>query len=111
MPELPEVESVKRGLNQIVKGETVAEVTVLWPRIIESPDVETFKKNLQNQTVEEIKRRGKFLLFYFTDDVLISHLRMEGKYQLIEADPSEMTQNSKHTHVIFISKAEKNFAI
>ena len=108
MPELPEVESVKRGLNQMVKGETVAEVSVLWPRIIESPDVETFKTSLQKQTIEEVKRRGKFLLFYLTEDVLISHLRMEGKYQLIEPTPlREMTPNSKHTHVVFHLKSGK----
>ena len=108
MPELPEVESVKGGLNQIIKGETVADVSVHWPRIIESPDVETFKTRLQNQTIEEVKRRGKFLLFYLTDDVLISHLRMEGKYQLIEPDPlGEMTPESKHTHVIFHLKSGK----
>src|SRR5690625_7916658 len=89
-------------------GVTVADVTGNWPRIIESADVETFKEQLKIQTIEEIKRRGKFLLFYFTDDVLISHLRMEGKYQLIEADPlREMTQNSKHTHVIFHFKSGK----
>lgn len=109
MPELPEVESVKRGLNQIVKGETVADVTVHWPRIIESPDVETFKEQLKNQTIEAIKRRGKFLLFYLTDYVLISHLRMEGKYQLIEPDPlREMTPASKHTHVIFHLESGKD---
>lgn len=102
MPELPEVESVKQGLNKIVKNETVADVTVRWPRIIESPDVETFKNQLKNQTIEEVKRRGKFLLFYLSDYVLISHLRMEGKYQLAEpTTPREITPVSKHTHVIF----------
>src|SRR5699024_7538948 len=95
-------------LNQMVKGETVADVTVHWPRIIESPDVEFFKTQLQNQTIEVVKRRGKFLLFYLTDDVLISHLRMEGKYQLIEPDPlREMTPASKHTHVVFHLKNGK----
>lgn len=107
MPELPEVESVKRGLNKMITGETVADVFVHWPRIIESPDVETFKLQLKNQTIEEVKRRGKFLLFYLSDYVLISHLRMEGKYQITEADPREMTPVTKHTHVIFHLKSGK----
>ncbi len=102
MPELPEVESVVQGLNQMILGEKIKTVEVRWPRIIESPAVEEFKNQLEGQIIEEIKRRGKFILFYLTDDVLISHLRMEGKYQVVDpknevVDPFD----SKHTHVVF----------
>lgn len=102
MPELPEVESVVQGLNQMILGEKIKEVEVRWPRIIESPAVDDFKSQLEGQIFEEVKRRGKFILFYLTDDVLISHLRMEGKYQVVDpkvevVDPID----SKHTHVIF----------
>lgn len=102
MPELPEVESVVQGLNQMILGEKIKTVEVRWPRIIESPAVEEFKNQLEGQIIEEIKRRGKFILFYLTDDVLISHLRMEGKYQVV--DPKNEVEDpfdSKHTHVIF----------
>lgn len=102
MPELPEVESVVQGLNQMILGEKIKTVEVRWPRIIESPVVDTFINQLQGQVIEEVRRRGKFILFYLTDDVLISHLRMEGKYQVVHpktevADSFDM----KHTHVIF----------
>lgn len=102
MPELPEVESVVQGLNRLVLGEKIKNVEVRWPRIIESPAVADFKNQLEGQFFEEVKRRGKFILFYLTDYVLISHLRMEGKYQFV--DPKNEVEDpfdTKHTHVIF----------
>lgn len=102
MPELPEVENVRQGLNNLVVGETIAKVEVRWPRIIESPAVNEFSRRLVGQEIEAVRRRGKFLLFYFTDDVLISHLRMEGKYQLVEPSATgQLPRRTKHTHVIF----------
>ncbi len=108
MPELPEVESVRRGLNELVVGETVDKVEVRWPRIIGSPLFNQFSKRLMGQTIEKVDRRGKFLLFYFTDDVMISHLRMEGKYQLVEPKANgQLPIRGKHTHVIFYLKSGK----
>lgn len=102
MPELPEVETVRKGLDELVTGETVAAVEVRWPRIIAEPAVNQFSKRLMGQTLEKVGRRGKFLLFYFTDDVLISHLRMEGKYELVEPEANgQLIRRTKHTHVIF----------
>ncbi|GIO21711.1 DNA-formamidopyrimidine glycosylase [Oceanobacillus sp. J11TS1] len=98
MPELPEVETVKETLKLLVQGKTIEKVEVLWPNIIKQPDdVEVFKDLLEGQTFQELKRKGKFLLFYLDDYVLVSHLRMEGKYRLHDQE-DEM---EKHTHVIF----------
>lgn len=97
MPELPEVESVRQGLDQTVVGKTVQSIEVRWPRIIQSESVAEFKMKLVNQTIQQIKRRGKFLLIYLDKDVIISHLRMEGKYFL----KSKEERLDKHTHVIF----------
>lgn len=101
MPELPEVESVRQGLNKMIIGEKIASVEVRWDNIIESPAVEDFKKQLAGQKIEKVKRRGKFLLFYLTQIVLISHLRMEGKYQFIAPRDKEGKADNKHLHVIF----------
>ena len=98
MPELPEVETVRKGLLHLVKGKTIESVEVRWPRIIESPEIETFQRNLVNQTIEDVQRRGKFLIFKFTNFDMISHLRMEGKYDF---DPNMQDTLDKHTHVIF----------
>ena len=97
MPELPEVENVRQGLSIQVEGRTITHVDVLWANIIKDPSVEEFKKQLENQTIHQVGRRGKFLLFYLTDYTLISHLRMEGKYTLVPT-PSDF---QLHTHIVF----------
>ncbi|MFD1067423.1 DNA-formamidopyrimidine glycosylase [Oceanobacillus locisalsi] len=98
MPELPEVETIKETLTLLVQGKTIEKVDVFWANMIKQPDdAEIFKHLLEGQTFQEINRKGKFLLFYFDDYVLVSHLRMEGKYRLHQPD-EEM---DKHTHVIF----------
>ena len=63
MPELPEVETVRKGLQQLVLGKTIAKVEVFWPRIIEMPEVPIFQEYLVGQTIEAMSRRGKFLIF------------------------------------------------
>ena len=98
MPELPEVETVRRTLETLILGKEIEEVQVLYPKIIKKPEVyEEFADALKGQCVKEIGRRGKFLILYLDDYALVSHLRMEGKYALHEAsEPID-----KHTHVLF----------
>ena len=97
MPELPEVETVKNGLIKKVKGKKIVACKVLWNGIIAYPEVTKFINNIKNQTINDITRRGKFLMFILDDYYLISHLRMEGKYFI--KDPNE--ELNKHDHVIF----------
>ncbi|MCP1125457.1 DNA-formamidopyrimidine glycosylase [Bacillus sp. AFS018417] len=98
MPELPEVENVRRTLEKLVRGKTIEEVIVTYPNLVKEPDdAELFKEMLRGEMIEEVGRRGKFLLIYVTRYVIVSHLRMEGKYMLHEADDPV----DKHTHVRF----------
>ncbi|GAB7171324.1 hypothetical protein TUA1478L_33180 [Lactiplantibacillus plantarum] len=62
MPELPEVETVRRGLNRLVSGATIASIEVFWPKIINN-DVDSFKQRLANQTIQTIDRRGSICCF------------------------------------------------
>ncbi|MFC4556654.1 DNA-formamidopyrimidine glycosylase [Virgibacillus kekensis] len=98
MPELPEVETIRNTLKRFITDKTIQDITVLWPNIIKRPDdVENFKHVLSGQTIHDIHRKGKFLLFQMDDSVMVSHLRMEGKYSVEPAgEPIK-----KHTHVIF----------
>lgn len=97
MPELPEVETVRRGLMRIAAGRKINGITVRYPKTIENP-VEEFKQALIGQTITKVDRRGKYLLFRFTNDLtMVSHLRMEGSYF---SQPTGSTVD-KHTHVIF----------
>lgn len=98
MPELPEVETVRRTLEQLVCQKKIQDVSVGWPKMIKQPDeVQQFQDALIGQVIEDIGRRGKFLIIYTTDYALVSHLRMEGRYGLFQ--PNE--EIDKHTHVIF----------
>ncbi|MCP8967421.1 DNA-formamidopyrimidine glycosylase [Ectobacillus ponti] len=99
MPELPEVETVRRTLELLVKGKKIEDVIVTVPKMVKLPDdVELFKHLLRGQTIEEIGRRGKFLLLHLPDYTLVSHLRMEGKYRLHEGG----SEIDKHTHIRFL---------
>ncbi|ADU31455.1 DNA-formamidopyrimidine glycosylase [Evansella cellulosilytica] len=104
MPELPEVETVKRTLKKLILNETIKDVRVSWPKIIKEPDdIDEFRLKLIGQTFHDIKRRGKFLVFLLDDYALISHLRMEGRYGIF----SEDEEPDKHTHVRFILESNK----
>ena len=98
MPELPEVETVKETLKHLILGKTIQDLSIHWPKIIKEPDdSEKFKTLLRGETFRDIKRRGKFIRFILDHYVLVSHLRMEGKYSL---EAPEVAPD-KHTHVIF----------
>lgn len=98
MPELPEVETVRRTLETLVVGKTIASVDVRWANIIKEPDdVEQFKDALVGQTIRGMGRRGKFLLFLLDDVTMVSHLRMEGRYGLFKTGDDL----PPHTHVVF----------
>lgn len=98
MPELPEVETVRKSLVELVVGKRIKDVIVGWPKIIKKPlEFEQFQDALRDQTILDIDRRGKFLIFLLDDYALVSHLRMEGNYSVRDHnDPEE-----KHTHIIF----------
>ena len=93
MPELPEVETVKNTLKRQIIGKKIINVDVLY-NMIEKPELNLFKKLVKGQSIIDIKRRGKFLMFELNDYYLLSHLRMEGKY-FIDGDIN------RHDHVIF----------
>lgn len=97
MPELPEVETVKNTLKGLVLNKKILGVDIYHNNIIASPSVEEFKKKIKNQTINDIKRRGKWLLFELNDYYLVSHLRMEGKYFLKNKEEELI----RHEHVVF----------
>jgi formamidopyrimidine-DNA glycosylase len=80
MPELPEVETVRRILVPIIQGKKIAAIDVIRPKNILS-GAKDFQTSLIGETFLDVGRKGKYLLFFLTHDkVIISHLRMEGKY-------------------------------
>ena len=94
MPELPEVETVRRGLEKLILGKKIDSLDIRYPKMIKT-DLDQFHKELPGQVIVSMGRRGKYLLFYLTEKVLISHLRMEGKYFYY---PDQVPER-KHAHV------------
>ena len=97
MPELPEVETVKESLKKFVLGRKINNVIINYPNIIEYPKLDEFKEKVINEQINDIKRRGKWLMFDLDNYYLLSHLRMEGKYFIKNIND----EHSKHEHVIF----------
>ncbi|MCD8501087.1 MAG: DNA-formamidopyrimidine glycosylase [Bacillaceae bacterium] len=98
MPELPEVETVKRTLKKLIIGKTINDVQILWPKMIKRPDdVQEFIQRLIGQSILDVGRRAKFLKIILENYVIVSHLRMEGRYGLYSSNDCI----DKHTHVIF----------
>ena len=100
MPELPEVETVRRSLEPNLINRTITAVQVNLPKLIIIPagDVKTFTDNLLGSRFTGVKRRGKYLLLYLDNLwVLVIHLRMTGR--LLIVDNKESIE--KHTHFIF----------
>ncbi len=97
MPELPEVETVKNVLNKIVTNKTIKSIDVYRDLTIEG-DKNEFVSSLTGETFLNVSRIGKYLIFHLTNDkVIISHLRMEGKYY----EYQESERDSKYAKVVF----------
>lgn len=94
MPELPEVETTRRGLAPHIEGSEVIEVTVRQPSL-RWPVPGNLAAKLEGQVIQSIQRRGKYLLFKNTQGTLIGHLGMSGSMRICSAD----SEVKKHDHV------------
>ena len=106
MPELPEVETVRRGLAPLVEGARIEKVT-LNRKDLRFPFPKTFKKELEGATIDSLGRRAKYLLFRLsTGKTWLSHLGMTGSFRFAELkfkEPSryyEPAVDEKHDHVV-----------
>ncbi|MCG3209963.1 MAG: Formamidopyrimidine-DNA glycosylase [Anaerolineae bacterium] len=97
MPELPEVETVVRGLRGPLVGRTFTGVTVRWPNSIKTPLFE-LNERLPGQRIEAITRRGKYLWFHLSGgDSLFLHLKMSGDLLVLPASEPD----DPHVRTIF----------
>ena len=100
MPELPEVETVRRILEQEIVGLTFKEVNLIYPRLVVTSKSE-FQDKLIDKTILSLDRKGKFLILHLTSNYsLLVHFRMEGK--LYHLSKEEMIiKNPKHISCYF----------
>lgn len=97
MPELPEVETVARGLRTLLVGRTISGVSVGWSRTVACPTVDVFRERIAGRRVVSIGRRGKYIVIGLDVGYLLIHLKMSGRLQVAPAgEPLD-----KHTHMIF----------
>ena len=94
MPELPEVETTRRGIEPHVRGQRIERLVVRQPRLRWPIPVE-LAELLQGRTIERVERRGKYLLVPFAHGTLLIHLGMSGSLRIIETG----LPVGKHDHV------------
>lgn len=98
MPELPEVETVRRGLQPVLEGRRLVRVEQRRPDL-RFPLPRDFVSRLQGRRIERIERRAKYLLFRLdSGEVLLAHLGMSGRMLLV--DRPEETPLLPHDHVV-----------
>ena len=104
MPELPEVETVRRGLEGFLVGKQIQDVHIFQNKLRwEIPA--SFKRDLTGQSVVQINRRGKYLCWLLTNKLcVVSHLGMSGSFSIYAKELGrEFTKESlsNHDHVLF----------
>ena len=89
MPEPPEVETVRKGLERHVVGRTIAEAAVLHPRAVRRhvAGAEDFSAALRGRTITAARRRGEYLWLPVAQDALLAHLGMSGSSSLRSGCP------------------------
>src|SRR3989304_9333412 len=84
MPELPEVETIRRALalggrgGLPILGRRVLKTHLLWERTLAEPSPAEFQARLAGQTIQNVGRRGKVLLPHLSQGTLLIHLRLRG---------------------------------
>ncbi len=94
MPELPEVETTRRGIEPHIDGRSITAVTIRQPRL-RWPIPQQVSKSLPGARVQAVSRRGKYLLITTSSGTLLAHLGMSGSLRILPTG----TAAGKHDHV------------
>jgi len=98
MPELPEVETVRKGLERYLQGHTIVSISPKR-KGLRFPFPEDLNEAVQGKTVLSIERRAKYLLIRLTDGLsILGHLGMSGSFHFVS---TKEYQPKKHDHVLF----------
>lgn len=96
MPELPEVEQVKRSLEEVLPGQVILQVDILYPPLVTPLSPEEFTEKIMGERIERVWRRGKYLLLEMGSYSMAFHLRMTGS--LLYGPLDGLLE--KHTHLL-----------
>ncbi len=102
MPELPEVEMVKRYLTANIINKPILDYNFLWPAVLKEITSTHFNKQIHNSMITEVQRQGKYLIFQLNNQfVIISHLKMEGKYFYVtQAHDQILLKNPNNSFIV-----------
>jgi formamidopyrimidine-DNA glycosylase len=96
MPELPEVETIVRGLQKTVVGKKIRSIKVIFPGIVKQ-DTKKFRKNVEKAKIIRVRRRGKYILIDLSNgNTILAHLGMTGNFLLVKSS----SPLNKHDHLI-----------
>ncbi|MFA5200599.1 MAG: DNA-formamidopyrimidine glycosylase family protein, partial [Candidatus Omnitrophota bacterium] len=80
MPELPEVETIKRDLEKTILGKRIVKIIINNPKVIREPSPELFKKGIEGTIIRKIFRRAKLLVLELSNNRFLTiHLKMTGQ--------------------------------
>ncbi|NLT72904.1 MAG: bifunctional DNA-formamidopyrimidine glycosylase/DNA-(apurinic or apyrimidinic site) lyase [Chloroflexi bacterium] len=100
MPELPEVEHIRRGLDRFLPGRCIEGVNIPWPGILATHTPSDFAAAVRGLAFGPVARRGKYLIICLPPHTLTIHLRMTGRlYAADEPDPG--WEDHPHTRAVF----------
>ena len=110
MPELPEIEIVKRSLFKMINKAKIIDIKIN-NRNLRYKIPRTFSNHLVGEKILRISRRSKYLIFHFKKKLLLVHLGMSGKFLIIRIKDNKMFKTSfyydlnilaKHNHIYFV---------
>jgi formamidopyrimidine-DNA glycosylase len=123
MPELPEVENLRRGLSKSITGQKILSIQVNKPKLVSGSGTQrkeskskarSFIQNLTSEKIIEVERKAKNLIFSLTNEkIILAHLKMTGQFvyspnkkgkNILGGHPIEISESklpNKHTHIIF----------
>ena len=93
MPELPEVETVKRALEKEILNQTLLAPIIYVKRALQS-DYDSFSSSIIDKKIISLSRKGKFIIFNLNEGRLIFHLRMEGKLFVVDKEKHDINHLS-----------------
>jgi formamidopyrimidine-DNA glycosylase len=96
MPELPEVETIRRQLSEHVRGRTITDVEVLDPLLVDPLDPRDFEQRVMGRSISALERTGKYLFVELDHgEALALHLRMTGQLLWSPAEPDEAVPHAR----------------
>jgi formamidopyrimidine-DNA glycosylase len=118
MPELPEVETIKRELDKILRGKIISGVEILWPKTISPTTTINFTQIITDKRIISLERRAKMLIIHLNNNVsLIIHLKMTGQLIFVPKSgkiisgghpTNDIQTPGRHTRLIFHFKDKSN---